>query len=471
MGKQIINGDVEITGQLLKGDYKALYHLGAYDSVDTSNANYDVITRGTGYLNAWEANFRTDFDDSLNLNGDFPCRNPVDLATPITATNMVGNGLSNRFGTWTANDDYQILQDNDPDFRFHLNGCTTIAQAKAWLQSNNVVLEYQLSSTYTEKVLKNRPLSTLDQNGENWLRGEYEKQLNLLDVHNAFSFVNASASSDNTIVFSTPNNSSGDIKVQLYNNGTFVRSLANRIVTSGFLSRSFTKLDTFNEIWMSFSGNSQDGFARYKISGLETGATYSISMNITYSSTGSSLAQVMLNEGDHALPYQPYNGKVMHEADIKPSQIAFFHSNGSQLVPYGSGLPSGCYLSCQGSFELDLNSMVIRFKMSLWTHGTTTGLSSAEFRMFTPAQLLSLINLPYSFDSSRGTLGMWHYNNTNDNPSYTNFGTCFHIIADDYYSASRAYDVNSAGAIGAWGMKELFEGTNGISVDFVMPII
>lgn len=51
MGTQVINGDVEITGQLLKGDLKALYHLGDYDSANTSNANYDVITRGTIWLN------------------------------------------------------------------------------------------------------------------------------------------------------------------------------------------------------------------------------------------------------------------------------------------------------------------------------------------------------------------------------------------------------------------------------------
>lgn len=302
MGKQIINGDVEITGQLLKGDLKALYHLGAYDSVDTSNADYDLVTRKIGYKNAWEATFETGWEDSMNLNGTFPIKQISGAKTPTTASTIVGNGLGNKFGSWTATGTHQIIQvSGDPDWRLQLTGCTTIAQAKAWLQANNVILQYELTSSYTQPVLKNQPLSTLDQNGKNWLRGEYEKQLNLFAPH----VFKAGGYYEN----STPS---------WHENSTMC--CYRFFLEAGVYTYNVSKGSGDDWFGTIYSSSSASGPTTVILS-TGSGNPYVGSFTLTsacyiYFSCGTDKT-VMLNEGNAPKPFVDWNGPVMHAIDVE----------------------------------------------------------------------------------------------------------------------------------------------------------
>jgi len=303
---------------------KALYHLGAYDSVDTSNADYDLITRNCAFKNAWEVDFEE--VSALTENGVYPCSFPSGSgeATPTSEVTIVANGFNSKFGNWTPTEDYQILQyPNDSSFRIIIDGCTSIAEAKAYLQAHNVVLCYKTATSYTEKVLKNQPLSTLDQNGENWLRGEYEKTLNLFDL--GFS------SWSNTIT-----DTKNYFNFVLYINGSWASG--KHIDSTGIQIITFTTSSWVSTWSLLHSGSAADIWIVKDNTKcpLKPNTTYTLSFNVIgynpSSVGGLSISNIMLVEGDTPKPFVDYNGKVMHAIDVEG---VLLWQNGNEDTSFG----------------------------------------------------------------------------------------------------------------------------------------
>lgn len=180
----------------------------------------------------------------------------------------------------------------------------------------------------------------------------------------------------------------------------------------------------------------------------------------------------MLTKNDQYVPYMPYRGPIMHKADYRPSTIGLFYSNGGELVP--PGLLSGCTMLCNGSFEQDTNSMVLRIKMAVWANGNTSQLSENAFQMFSVDQLMSIVKkfgVKYAYDSSRQTFGNWHFTVPTEYTDRVGYATWFTLEpTDGYFRVARVYQIDHSETPGTWGLKSLFTGTHGITIDFVLPI-
>lgn len=282
MGKQIINGDVEITGQLLKGDLKALYHLGAYDSVDTSNSGYDVITRRTIWLNSKSGWAR---DPDANGLARFYIVIPKSVATNVITSNFP------IVTAYSTGEGVCIIDDGEGGwligYKVSLSGNVCIP--------HDLEIQVQLASAYNETNIKNQPFSTLGQNGENWLRGEYEKTLNLFGQ----SLYQGGWNSPENSKYSNATRVCNDTKTPVEPNTTYT------ITNSGGKQISVQYRTSAGVV------NGGTGWQ-------ESGVTFTtpndcVLLDIIFRNsdnsnlTPSQVGSIMLNEGNHAYPYQPYD--------------------------------------------------------------------------------------------------------------------------------------------------------------------
>lgn len=319
MGKQTINGDVEITGQLLKGDLKALYHLGAYDSVDTSNADYDVITRGTGHATTFRELAKqiggTTYGDGV----------PSWASTrqSINTTMFANGGITSIYpvmsndSAWGYSGNSNIVIGYSSD-RISVYGKSPLTGAI--LLDTLIEIEYQLSSPYTEKHIKNQPLSTLDQNGENWLRGMYEKTLNLWDSGDVVASTGGAHSWQNKRVIKTL--PAGTYTIVSTHSGS-VGYIGIGIGSTSYVSEggsdsphSFTLSQT-SEVWF-------DWYASLSTS-IDNTTIYS---------------NIMLNSGSTAKPFVDYNGKVMHAIDVEGVKLWENGNPNTSFSPNAVSLPT-----------------------------------------------------------------------------------------------------------------------------------
>lgn len=182
---------------------KALYNLGEYDTVDTSNADYDLITRKTGYLviNA---------DDIIDV-GVAGGNNQTYARTKLKTTDIdMTISYSDVCG---KSPDYAVLRmsfywlyngticlnnsgvEVDDQVCIGANGLTSIAAARALCP---IIIEYKKASNYyyTEKVIKDRPLNTLNQQASQWARNEWEKTLNVWNEQWTVGGINSVSGAD-----------------------------------------------------------------------------------------------------------------------------------------------------------------------------------------------------------------------------------------------------------------------------------
>ena len=280
---------------------KALYNLGAYDSVDTSNADYDVVTRGMGYYK-----FTGNETWTRSGNNAYICRIIEGVVKNPASSSVLGNIKSPTLSTETALDIFNGVVSSG--ISINNEGIIFISlsdyENRATLV-NGTTIEYELADSfkYTDPVLKNQPISQLDHNGENWLRGDYEKTLNLIGE-------SAPKKTNDTDFGSTgqPYTVSGRATDVTYHqvkpNTTYtISNLTGRLSmicyygsTKAFISRNSIGANSYT-----FTTGSSVAYIR--ISSLDGN-------EIDFSKT-------MLNLGSIALPYQPYNGPVMHAIDVQ----------------------------------------------------------------------------------------------------------------------------------------------------------
>jgi len=268
---------------------KAKYHLGAFDTVDTSNADYDLITRQTGYIvlddlafKIFEGSgywfFQIGFRENQKIEQD-PGTNVIGKHSTYQATSSNGNG--------------------NLDNSFYWNALTLFVRTDSRNTRPTGLLQYKLATPYTEKVIKNQPLNTLDQQGSEFVRKEWEKTQNIWDEELELGDISVSTGGNvtNTNIVRSKNY----IKV-LPNTKYFAHSATTPFTFYFYDSNKnfISWLDVLNN--SSFTTPSNAHFIRFNMQG-GYGTTYN--------------HDIMLNEGDHAYPYQPYNGAIVHEKGIE----------------------------------------------------------------------------------------------------------------------------------------------------------
>lgn len=182
------------------------------------------------------------------------------LNTPKTLYNL------GAYDTYTSNGDGTATITRKTGYAVNEDGTTTQSELDTALQ-------------YTEKVIENQPINTLPQDGEQWVREEWEKGLNLAQVKDPPAdnriFIGTVSAGIYTISLNeSPKNTVG-YQFQLFANTTTSTALITAYVTE---SATFTVSETTD---LYFYANGKTG-------------EFSL----------------MLNKGSHPYPYQPYNASA-----------------------------------------------------------------------------------------------------------------------------------------------------------------
>ena len=332
-------------------DIIARYHLGEYDAYQDNNDGTATITRQTQYLNANDLTINV---ADLNAYDGTVTQMVIANASFLTDVQFISNVLV-RDTTWN-NGLYHAKASNGQIY-FNIPLQTSNENAIAYARNLNIALQVQLAISYTEQVIVNRPLNTLDQQGSQWLRNEWEKGLNL---------------------FTCPNYSG------TANNVTY--SIENGIITLNGTASANTYIDldinlnvispstiSFNNIGTKTSGNM--GFYLYNSVGTWLFDTWNFNSNTSnytgsiskmriYIASGVALTNYqirpMLNYGDHAYPYQEYNGDIVRTKDIEP------------VLLWENGSPNSAFSSTTLSISGLSNYKYIVIEYQNWYSSTAT---------------------------------------------------------------------------------------------------
>lgn len=282
------------------------YHIGAYDTVAVVNG-ITTITRQTGYdkIN----NYNISIGDLNAYNGT--CTQmyvQVPKSQYSVNTLFVSNILKQGGFTPTL---YEAIITNPSTnvvlLWFNIPLQISNENAINYAKSLNIIIQYKLATPYTEQVITDRPLNTLDQQGSQWVRNEWEKGLNLWKYLNTYSNTNTDTKTSFSCVLTI--------------NGELIEY--RQVETTGVQSFTFTTPSNPQNLLCKHSGSILDlVLFNVDVSYLKPNTDYTISFYVNgYNATvvgGISITNIMLNEGDHAYPYKEFNGEIVHKKDLEP---------------------------------------------------------------------------------------------------------------------------------------------------------
>ena len=307
----------EEIGELKQADLKTLYNLGEFDSVDTSNKDYDLITRATMVIDA------EDIEWSYSSGSGRYYKTISGIEVP-SSDSVVANIKSAYYATLSANANQTASESIAIDYLGEVLIKTS--------STPKGVIQIKLATPYTEKVIKNRPLDTLDQNGSMFVRKEWEKGLQLWDEQweqgcfatqgvevataNAIRSKNFIAVKPNAIyTLNVPNvaSNTAQVRVIFYNN-----------------PEVYLSSDTSIGGLFTFTTPSNCHYIK-----ICTLPDYSPYYGGTYNN------DIMLNEGSHTYPYQPYNGDIVHQKELETKQDTLVSGTNIKTIGGQSILGSG----------------------------------------------------------------------------------------------------------------------------------
>lgn len=302
---------------------KNLYNLGAYDTVTSNGDGTATITRKTGYIDL--AEFINESWQRFEENG-----NTIFVLNDRGATTVLPCKC-NRFKTdivtpWGVPNSVQIQRYSDNTLRIDISYDGAISQSEftADISANPTFIQYELASEYqySEQAIEGQPIHTLPQNGEGWLRREWEKGLNvfsrdsgtIMSLYQLYlRYAHLRANTAYTLTIKGLENSITNAAVRIA-----IRNLENeevQIIHSG--------------------GNKPVGEIKFVTNGDILEGQYIIIIDGTFNDY-SNVTNIMLNEGDYAYSYQPYHGKILREDDLKSDLLNILWKT-SQSVSVSSG--------------------------------------------------------------------------------------------------------------------------------------
>ena len=258
---------------------KTLYNLGAYDTHTSNGDGTATITRKTGYVDLSSLSWgnASEGEDcyyalySGAVGGDCKC------GKYKTVTDTVIGSTDKAI---TYNNNTFVIHDSD------ISSASDVAGALYGVQA-----QVELTTSYTEQVIENQPLNTLPQAGEQWVREEWEKGLNLFnkdDVEEGY----AVSDTDGTIFALAGDSVSGFIPIKPNTRYIYTPSDAAH--------RWFAFYDSNKQYISGVSGDDAVDFVS------PSNVAY-VRLTVPISN----LDTTMFVEGSHPYPYQPYNGEIV----------------------------------------------------------------------------------------------------------------------------------------------------------------
>lgn len=304
------------------GYIKNLYNLSAFDTYISDGDGTATITRKTGYVSSC-AGLGWYFGNSVTVNGVLCDVFYVDIngvAKP-TMSNLKLSDYTN-ITPQQGNAAYTIRTTSDGNFQISLPNDITqksVENLKKYLLENDFSIQYELATSYTETAIDNQPIHTLNQDGEQWLNNEWEKGLNLLNL-----IKNTYTKSGLTIEHLSPS----QVKI----NGTNTIGNCDIYLMGSASGGSYTSLDPtkyycctannggFSAFSVIISGGNVIGYGgsdgKYDPSQYSNVTEVRYFVRVPVGAYSNRIINIMLNEGSHPYPYEPYNGGIVRENEL-----------------------------------------------------------------------------------------------------------------------------------------------------------
>lgn len=161
----------------------SLYNLGAYDTYVDNGDGTTTITRQTGY---WNSNNAT-----VNVAESYHYTNGMRVQYDKVSNIDSGEGEGKAKSNWAYGFE-MISKPSNINYNstaiwlgfpyIFVNGKADLTSALEYINKNPVSIEYKLATPYTETIITGVPQITLDKQGCEWLRSEWEKGLNLFET-------------------------------------------------------------------------------------------------------------------------------------------------------------------------------------------------------------------------------------------------------------------------------------------------
>lgn len=267
-------------GRNIKGTFdKGLYNLGAFDTVTDNEDGTATITRKTGYAT---------FDGSSDENWQGWDGDNYRIKVPGAKNTGESVVHSNRYQSevnWSKQKNIAIFAVGDYNLFIRDNSYNLQSFVES-LRINPLKVQYELASSYTEKVIKNERNNHVD----DFSRGQWEKGINLFNK--------------NDIIRGCGLNGQGGVDYQYTNYfvPNFIPVKPNTTYTYSGATSSFDFYD-INKNFIYMRG--QYG----------TFTTPDNCYFVRFNALLTLLDSLMLNEGNQAVPYQPfdYSGHIQNE--------------------------------------------------------------------------------------------------------------------------------------------------------------
>lgn len=299
-------------------DYQSLYNLGAYDKITTNADGTYTITRKTGYVDLGTLNWSVQ-QTSANYRFNAPLYQLV-----YGTSNVLCSKYSYVGGDATWNGVVGISTDSNASI---IQICdTSYANAVAFKNAmSGILLQYELSTSYTEKVEKNH-YATYNQN--------FILEHNKSEAERSSNFWyrgDITFGSESTEIFKKCKKGIHTLRISSTRNTSY-----------GEFHWYIRDLDTATTLLDGILPNNS-----YTLNVTSEMINHDIRL-YSWGTTSSDIGKVMLNEGSVSLPYQAYEGKTIHEKDLGNYTNIY---NVSQLYKHDYKLeaqPSGdtIYVTC-----------------------------------------------------------------------------------------------------------------------------
>ena len=358
---------------------KMKYNLGDFDTVDTSDSKYDIITRRTGHYKFTGQEFLHNSSGNYPLFYLVPFTIGYDGVVDTTSADNIKTNFGYKGGLTNPNTYYpNKIEISNGYFYFQpTSDIDSVSKMKKLLAGNVMTFILPSALQYTEKVIKNQPLITLDKQGSEFVKKEWEKSQNLWDENWGVGFY--STSNGTRIVANDALCSNNPIKVKP-NTTYFISSpyTANNQVPYIFY---YDASGNFVGYSYGDSGHNSSAFTTPSTCYLINFGYPNLSTPVSYNNN------IMLVEGDHIYPYQPYSGAPVHEQDIADmaktnvnnnfSTTQTINANGqgqTLIVNSSDNENSGIQYSCNSNVS---GYMGVSNKKPYWW-GVTGGKSDGE---------------------------------------------------------------------------------------------
>lgn len=274
---------------------KSLYNLGAYDTYVDNGDGTVTVTRKTRYIStkelcglSWRLNnvsaYPVFYSDGSS---DCPISNSVSNSDTLSFSPN-GWGVTNSFCTRCYQDGSVrvdiVLSANEAGW--------SVEDFLSWIGQNGLYIQAEVgtSEQYTEPIIAETPINTLDANMSDIVRDEVEKTLNLFNGSRSLADWGLRVGSAYTIY-----------------------AVGNPVKISKIWNSGSSTDETMKDI----NNNPIDGPSTYTFV-YNTNQEWSIFINPATNEGNENLAdyQIMCCAGSHAYPYQPYNGAIVHEKEL-----------------------------------------------------------------------------------------------------------------------------------------------------------